>query len=82
MAKLLEYRYLIPLALFFGLAPFFPQPHLVEKLAMLMSGTLRRPVDIFDLCWHAWPLMLLGYRVVGASVSRTKKHDHIKGGRG
>lgn len=62
--KLLTYPLLIPLALLLGLAPFYPQPHLVEKLGMLAAGTLRRPIDIFDLIWHGWPLVLLGYRVV------------------
>ena len=53
----------IPLALgalMLGLAPFTPQPHLVEKLHMLFAGTLQRPIDIFDLCLHgALPLLLL-----------------------
>ena len=61
---LMDYRVLIPLALILGFAPFFPQPHLVEKLGMLMTGTLRKPLDIFDLLWHAWPFALLGYRIV------------------
>lgn len=47
-------------ALTLGLAPFVPQPHLFEKLAMLFSGSLQRPVDIFDLLMHgALPLLLL-----------------------
>ncbi len=47
-------------ALLLGLAPFTPQPHLFEKLHMLFSGTLQRPVDIFDLCLHAaLPVLLL-----------------------
>jgi len=54
---------LLPLAigaLLLGLAPFTPQPHLLEKLNMLFAGTLQRPVDIFDLCLHgALPLLLL-----------------------
>jgi len=64
MKNLLSYQWLIPLAVLLGLAPFFPQPHLVEKIAMLLIGTLKRPIDIFDLVWHAWPLALLAYRVV------------------
>jgi len=47
---------LVPLmfvALLLGLAPFQPEPHLWEKLKMLASGTLSRPVDIFDLVLHA-----------------------------
>ena len=64
MNYLLEYRVLIPLALFLGLAPFFPQPHIVEKFRMLATGTLKRPIDIFDLFWHAWPFALLAYRIL------------------
>lgn len=63
LSSLLDYRVLIPLALLLGFAPFYPQPHLVEKLAMLMAGTLRKPLDIFDLVWHAWPSLLLVYRL-------------------
>ena len=60
---LLDYRFLIPLVLLLGFAPFYPQPHIVEKLKMLMAGTLKKPIDIFDLFWHAWPFVLLAYRV-------------------
>jgi hypothetical protein len=33
-------------ALVIGLSPFFPEPHLWEKLKMLKAGTLTRPLDI------------------------------------
>jgi len=46
-----------------GLAPFYPMPHLVEKLMMLFSGTLKRPIDIFDLFFHASPIILLVLKV-------------------
>lgn len=43
-----------------GLAPFQPMPHLIEKLTMLFNGTLREPVDIFDLFMHGtFPLLLI-----------------------
>lgn len=45
-------------ALTLGLAPFMPEPHLVEKIRMLTSGTLSRPIDIFDLLMHATPWVL------------------------
>ncbi|WP_442506146.1 hypothetical protein SH528x_004976 [Novipirellula sp. SH528] len=60
----------IPLLLFLlaalslGLAPFFPEPHIWEKLKMLAGGTLRRPIDIFDLLLHATPWLLLIAKVV------------------
>lgn len=64
MKSLLEYQILIPLVLLLGFAPFFPQPHIVEKIKMLMAGTLKKPIDIFDLIWHAWPFVLLAYRII------------------
>ncbi len=63
MKNLLNYQFLIPLVLLLGFAPFVPQPHILEKLRMLLSGTLTKPIDIFDLFWHSWPFVLLGYRV-------------------
>ncbi len=64
MKSLLDYKILIPLVLLLGFAPFYPQPHIVEKLRMLAAGTLKRPIDIFDLVWHAWPVALLAGKIV------------------
>ena len=58
---------LVPLiagAIFLGLAPFFPEPHLVEKIRMLINGTLTRPLDIFDLCMHAALPLLLAVKLI------------------
>jgi hypothetical protein len=46
------------------LAPFAPEPHLWEKLKMLAAGTLVRPIDVFDLAWHAAPLAILALKTV------------------
>ena len=46
-------------ALTLGLAPFFPEPHVWEKLKMLASGELSRPLDMFDLLLHGVPWVLL-----------------------
>jgi hypothetical protein len=53
------YPTLLLLTLALGLAPFVPEPHLVEKLRMLRQGTLTRPLDIFDLFFHLVPAILL-----------------------
>ena len=57
---------IVLISLTLGLAPFYPEPHIWEKLKMLASGTLSRPIDIFDLLMHAtpWVIMLLkiGFR--------------------
>ena len=42
-----------------GLAPFVPEPHVLEKLRMLAAGELSRPIDIFDLLMHGAPWVLL-----------------------
>ena len=46
-----------------GLAPFFPEPHIWEKLKMLASGTLSKPIDIFDLLMHATPFLIAGLKL-------------------
>jgi len=53
------YNILIPFTVLMLLAPFYPLPHVVEKLLMLKNGTLNRPLDIFDLFFHLAPLCLL-----------------------
>ncbi|MEZ5797178.1 MAG: RND transporter [Paracoccaceae bacterium] len=55
---------LIAAALTLGLAPFVPEPHIWEKLKMLVAGTLVRPLDILDLCLHAAPWLLLLAKLV------------------
>lgn len=61
---------LLPVAVLLGFAPFRPEPHLLEKLRMLIGGQLTRPMDIFDLMLHAAPLLLvLGKLLLGRQVS-------------
>ena len=55
----IPFALLLPLAVVLALAPFTPEPHLLEKLRMLFSGTLTRPIDIFDLFLHGTPLLLV-----------------------
>jgi hypothetical protein len=55
---------LIVAALTLGLAPFFPEPHIWEKLRMLVAGDLVKPVDIFDLALHAAPFVVLGLKLL------------------
>ena len=50
---------LIFAAIILGLAPFVPEPHIWQKIKMLVSGELTRPLDIFDLMMHSAPAVLL-----------------------
>jgi hypothetical protein len=52
-------------SIFLGLAPFVPEPHIVQKLRLLRQGSLNTPLDIFDLFYHLLPLVLLGLKFLG-----------------
>lgn len=61
MTKLLnDWRIIILMCLTLGLAPFFPEPHIVGKLKWLAGGangmTLK---DYFDVVLHGFPFVLL-----------------------
>ena len=60
----LPYVLLVPFAVLMALAPFGGTPHLVEKWRMLFGGSLRRPLDWFDLVLHTTPLVLLALRII------------------
>lgn len=59
----LAWLWLLPLAGWMAMAPLTPEPHLVEKLRLLLQGALGRPVDIFDLAMHAAPLVLVALKL-------------------
>ena len=61
---------LILLCLSLGLAPFSPEPHVLEKLSMLATGELTRLIDIFDLLLHGTPWLLLSIKLI---LSLTRK---------
>lgn len=60
----IPYSILVIFAVLLLLAPFRPMPHVVEKLLMLKNGTLNRPIDIFDLCFHLIPTVLLTLKLI------------------
>jgi hypothetical protein len=55
---------LLILCVLLGFAPFVPEPHIVEKLRMLFQGTLKKPLDIFDLFYHSLPFILLIIKLI------------------
>lgn len=59
----IPYSLLVGIAVFMALAPFYPMPHLIEKIIMLKEGTLKKPIDIFDLFYHAAPIVLLVLKI-------------------
>ncbi len=76
MFKLIDRIPLLPLtvaAIFMMLAPFAPEPHLLEKTRMLMNGELTKPIDIFDLFWHSLFVIILLIR-----LARLKKPENAE----
>lgn len=61
---------LIVACLTLGLAPFSPQPHLIEKLNLWRAGQLVRAIDIFDLAFHALPWLLLLLKLMSETLHR------------
>jgi hypothetical protein len=61
---------ILPLAALLALAPFSPEPHLWQKLKMLYSGALVKPMDVFDLFLHGAPLVILALKLL--SIARNK----------
>lgn len=55
---------IVAVAAWMAVAPIVPEPHLVEKLRMLAQGTLKRPLDIFDLAFHAAPMLVLALKLL------------------
>lgn len=65
MAWLDRFPYVL-LALFaiaFAIVPIGAS-HFVEKWRMLFDGTLRRPLDWFDLVMHSAPAVLLVLKII------------------
>jgi len=62
----------ILLAFTLGLAPFFPEPHIVGKLRWLAGGAEgMRLMDYFDLMLHGLPWLLL-LRLIVLKLSGSK----------
>ena len=68
----IPFTMLLMVSLMLGLAPFVPEPHVVEKLKMLFDGTLAKPIDIFDLLMHGTPWVLLGLKSIRHFTSMEK----------
>ncbi len=59
----LDWGIIIIVCLTLGLAPFTP-PHIVEKVLMLVNGTLKKPIDWFDLFLHGIPWVILSVKFI------------------
>jgi len=69
----IPYSSLIIAAILMGLAPFFPIPHTIEKFQMLLRGELTKLLDIFDLFFHLFPIILLGLKYITINYKKNYK---------
>ncbi len=68
-------RLALPLlaSLSLGLAPFFPEPHLVGKLRWVAGGAVgMAPMDWFDLVLHGAPWVWLLFELGRFGVGRLR----------
>jgi len=70
------YPILIVMAIFLAVAPLSGEPHLIEKLKMLSSFTLSKPIDIFDLALHSSPLIILTIKVIRTLLYKNKQKNN------
>ncbi len=60
MKLLNDWKIILLLCLTLGLAPFFPEPHIVGKLKWIAGGVAgMQPMDWFDVLLHGLPWILL-----------------------
>jgi len=60
MKILNDWRIIILLCLTLGLAPFFPEPHIIGKLKWIAGGANgMQLMDWFDTLLHGFPFILL-----------------------
>lgn len=56
-----------------GLAPFFPEPHLLGKLRWVLGGASGMgAADWFDLAMHGAPWIWLGWALVRILIARRR----------
>lgn len=73
-AWLEDWRILVVLCLTLGMAPYFPEPHLLGKLRWLAGGGRgMEPIDYFDTVLHGFPWILLLRRIALAVFRRARK---------
>lgn len=59
----ISYWFLVPTAFLLALAPFTPEPHLVETTGMLLRGELTEGIYIFDFFMHSSLLYLVAIKI-------------------
>lgn len=68
-----DWRIIILFCLTLGLAPFFPEPHIIGKIKWLAGGAYgMTATDYFDVVLHGFPFLLL-LRLIGIKLFKNTK---------
>jgi hypothetical protein len=55
-----NWKIILLLCLTLGLAPYFPEPHILGKIKWILGGAIgMKPMDWFDVVLHGFPFLLL-----------------------
>ena len=66
-----DWKLIIFACLTLGLAPFYPEPHLLGKLRWVWGGANgMQALDWFDLFYHGLPWLLL-FRLLAVKIIKT-----------
>lgn len=67
-----DWKVLMLASLTLGLAPFFPEPHILGKIKWIMGGAEgMKPMDWFDTVLHGLPWLLLLRFLILRGIRRT-----------
>ncbi|MEL0652532.1 hypothetical protein V6246_13975 [Algibacter sp. TI.3.09] len=73
MKVLNDWKLVLLICLTLGLAPFFPEPHILGKLKWILGGaTGMKLKDWFDVILHGFPFVLL-IRIVLLKIFQISK---------
>lgn len=67
-----DWKFLLMACLTLGLAPFFPEPHILGKIRWIAGGAVgMQPLDWFDAIFHGTPwLLMIGFLIGKATQFR------------
>jgi len=69
-----KFFYALLLSLTLGLAPFYPEPHLLGKLKWVIGGANgMAAMDWFDLFLHGSPWLFLIYLIIERLMGKIKQ---------
>jgi len=71
--KIFDWKFLLLACLTLGLAPFFPEPHILGKLKWIAGGAVgMQPLDWFDAIFHGAPWLLMIGFLIGKAIQIRK----------